>query len=214
VRAILVARGLTLFFTLCRMDTLAAGALLAILFSDADAWKRTVTWTRWLAVPIGIPAFILNFALAGARSELLDTVKYSLVALVCTIVVILALGGGTWNPIPAICTMRWLRAMGKTSYSMYLFHPFVMLPLIGVLYRAWWSPLRGRAWLDLAIDFVLCFGLTYLVSLITWKFIEHPLIKLKDRFQYTEPAPATGGDSAALRNPAGARLPVAEDTRS
>jgi peptidoglycan/LPS O-acetylase OafA/YrhL len=214
VRAILVARGMTLFFTLCRMDTLAAGALLAILFSDSIHWQRTVTWTRRLALPIAIPALASNFLFAGSHNEVLDTVKYSLFALACAVIAILALAGGAWNPIPAICKVSWLRAMGKTSYSMYVFHPFVFLPLIGVLYRASWSPLRGMAWLDLVIDFAACFGLTYLISRITWAVIEHPLIKLKDRFQYSAPDNATRRDAVGLHYPAVEGTPVAEDAPS
>ncbi len=214
VRAILISRGLTLFFTLCRVDTLAAGALLAILFSDAVLWQRTVTWTRRLALPIAIPALASNFLFAGIRNEFLDTVKYSLFALACAIIVILALAGGAWNPIPAICKMSWLRAMGKTSYSMYLFHPYVFLPLIGVLYQASWSPLRGRAWLDLGIDFVVGMGLTYLISRITWTVIEHPLIKLKDRFQYSVPENAPAGESVGLHYPSVETVTIVEDAQS
>jgi peptidoglycan/LPS O-acetylase OafA/YrhL len=214
VRAILIAKGMTLFFTLCRMDTLAAGALLAILFSDAVYWQRTVTWTRRLVLPIALPALACNFFLAGSHSEILDTVKYSLFALLCAFLVILSLAGGKWNPIPALCNMRWLRAMGKTSYSMYVFHPFIFLPLIGVLYQSSWSPLRGMAWLDLAIDFVVCMALTYLVSLITWAVIEHPLIKLKDRFQYSAPRNAVGKGSVDLHYPTVDGVPIAEDARS
>jgi len=214
VRAILVANGMSLFFTFCRMDTLAAGALLAILFSDPASWQRTVKWTRRLVLPISLPALASNFFLTGSHNHILETVKFSLFALVCALIVILSLSGGKANPIPAICNMKWLRSMGKTSYSMYVFHPFVFLPLIGVLYQAPWSPLRGMAWLDLGIDFVVGMGLTVLISRITWALIEHPLIKLKDRFQYAAAGNSAKGSSVDLGYPTVEALPIVEDVRS
>jgi peptidoglycan/LPS O-acetylase OafA/YrhL len=187
VRAVFVAKGLDPFFTLSRMDALALGGLLAVLLTDPVRWLKVVDWTYRLVLPVGIPAFLSSFWLSGSQNHpIIQTLKFSLFAILSAMILILAVSSGPLNPIPAICRMRWLRSMGKTSYAMYVFHPFVFAPILGVLYTAGWSPLRGRTWIDLPIDFVLCIGCTVLASRISWAVLEHPLIKLKDRFQYQE----------------------------
>ena len=91
---------------------------------------------------------------------------------------------------------------------MYVFHPFVFAPTLGVLYSAGWSPLRGKTWVDLVIDFVLCVGLTVLVSRISWMVLEHPLIKLKDRFQYQEKGESLRDELAHTHGPDLSAIPL------
>jgi peptidoglycan/LPS O-acetylase OafA/YrhL len=215
VRAIFVARGMILFFTLCRMDALAAGALLAILFTEPAYWQQAVIWTRRLVLPVGIPAFISSFWLTGSQNHpIAQTLKFSLFALLCAFVLVLSLSGGKANPIPAICRMKWLRSIGKTSYSMYLLHPFIVVPLVGVLYSAEWSPVRGKLWLDLVLDLALFLALTILVSRITWVAIEHPFINLKHRFQYSTRNNSVQEDSVDLRQPPVEVVAVTETAQS
>jgi peptidoglycan/LPS O-acetylase OafA/YrhL len=215
VRGVFVARGMNLFFTLCRVDTLAAGALLAILFTEPAYWQRTVTWTRRLALPVAAPAFISSFFLTGSNDHpVAQTLKFSLFAVLCAFVLVLSLSSGGMNPIPTICRMKWLRSMGETSYSMYVFHPFIFVPCIGLLYRAAWSPLRGRIWLGLAADFALCIGLTVLASRISWVVIESYFVNLKHRFQYRTQANSVEEDSVNLREPLPESVPLAQSART
>jgi peptidoglycan/LPS O-acetylase OafA/YrhL len=211
VRAVFVARDMNLFFTLCRMDALAAGALLAVLFTEPAYWQRTVAWTRRLALPVGIPAFLSSFWLTGSQDHpVAQTLKFSLFAVLCGFVLVLSLSPGTLNPLPALFAMKWLRSVGKTSYSMYVLHPFIFVPLIGVLYSAQWSPVRGRMWTDIVVDFVLCIGLTVLVSKISWVAIENPFIQLKDRFKYGVRGRPIPEESVDLRQPVVESQPITQ----
>jgi peptidoglycan/LPS O-acetylase OafA/YrhL len=110
--------------------------------------------------------------------------------------------------------MKWLRSIGKTSYSMYVFHPFIFVPIIGLLYHASWSPIRGRPWLGLAADFALCIGLTVLASRISWVLIENRFINLKHRFQYRTLRNSVEEDSVNLREPLTESVPLAQGARS
>lgn len=185
VRTYFIARDANLFFTLCRMDSLAAGSILAVLFSAPAYWEKTVTWVRRLALPVAILALGLSLRYTGTHGHpLVETFKYTLFALLCSVVLVLALSPGKLNPLPAIGGMKWLRGMGKTSYSMYVLHPFLYTLTIGVIYHASWSPVRGMRWLDAVLDLAIALGATVLVSKLTWVLIESPILRLKDRFRY------------------------------
>lgn len=187
VRAVFLRLGLDVFtFTLCRMDTLALGALLAVLFTDPGQWLATRTWVARGCLPVAGLALGAFFVWSGTASALLQTFKYTLFAGLCGVVLILALSPGRWNPLPRLFNLAWLREMGKTSYAMYVFHPFIYAGVMGRLYGAGWSPLRGLLWPALLTELVLALGLTILASRISWVFFEQPLIKLKSRFQYED----------------------------
>jgi peptidoglycan/LPS O-acetylase OafA/YrhL len=185
IRALFIAMGLDVFtFTLCRLDTLALGSLLAIVFTSNWHWTAVVKWTRRLVLPLGCAAFASYFVLSGAGNPIVQTVKYSLFALLCAFALVLALAPHAGNPMPAIASWACLRAMGKTSYAMYVFHPFIYPLVLGRLYRSVWSPLRGMLWPSLILEFVLVVGLTILTSRLSWAAFERPLLKVKDRFRY------------------------------
>lgn len=187
VRAVFLRLGLDVFtFTFCRMDTLALGALLAILSGSPRQWQATKTWVARLFLPLAGLALGSFFILSGTASPLLQTFKYTLFAGLCGAVLVLALAPGRWNALPRLFNLGWLREMGKTSYAMYVFHPFIYAGVMGRLYAAGWSPLRGAFWPALLTELILALGLTILVSQISWMFFEQPLIKLKTRFQYED----------------------------
>jgi peptidoglycan/LPS O-acetylase OafA/YrhL len=99
-------------------------------------------------------------------------------------VIVLALSPGRGNPLPWLFSWGWMRGMGKTSYAMYVFHPFIYVLVINRFYQADWSPVRGMFYTSLLVEFILAVGLTILVSWISWLAFEQPILKLKDRFAY------------------------------
>jgi peptidoglycan/LPS O-acetylase OafA/YrhL len=185
VRVMFLMRGLDVFtFTFCRMDTLAVGALLAILFSESLYWHKVVRWTRRLFFPVAAIGLASFFWWSGSRYPVLQAVKYTFFAVLCGFVLVLSLSKGRWNPAPAFFQLSWLRSMGKTSYAMYVFHPFIYGQILGRFYYSSWSPIRGMFWPAMGVEFIIAIGATILVSWGSWVFFEHPLVRLKDRFQY------------------------------
>jgi len=118
VRAIFLSAGLDVFtFTLCRMDTLAFGSLLAIVFTSNIHWQTIVLWTRRLVLPVACVALASFFFLSGTGNPILQAFKYTLFALMCAYVIVLTLSPGRWNPAPRVFCGGWLRSMGNTSYA-------------------------------------------------------------------------------------------------
>lgn len=121
LRFVLLANGLvtTHFLTPCRIDTLAAGALIAILGAPPR-------WCGWLAL-LGGAAVLLGVATTtGApwpEAEAMQ--RYGLLgALALAVgVLTLALRGGA---VAAVCRFVPLRSLGKYSYCVYLVHFLVI----------------------------------------------------------------------------------------
>jgi peptidoglycan/LPS O-acetylase OafA/YrhL len=187
VRVVFISFGLDVFtFTFCRMDSIAVGALLATYWAEPSSWHKVTQWTRRLWLPLAILAMCTFVFWSGTGSPVVQTVKYTLFAVLCGMVLVLALSTERWNSAPKLFRFRWLRSMGKTSYAMYVFHPFIYLWIMGRFYNAGWSPVRGRFAPALIIEFVLALTLTVVVSWFSWVALEHPLVKLKRRFQYED----------------------------
>jgi len=172
------------YFTLCRTDTLAVGALLAILFSNQSQWSQVVLWTRRLVFPILILVFFTFLESSTVHGQFYYNIRYTIYAIFFGVVLILALSPGMFNPLPVLFQNSLLRGMGKISYAVYIFHPFIFHKIMGWLYAAAWSPFKGVLLTSLAIDLFLCIGATVLLAWMSWVFFEHPLMKLKDRFRY------------------------------
>jgi peptidoglycan/LPS O-acetylase OafA/YrhL len=188
IRLMFLSHAIDVFtFTLCRMDALALGGLLAILNLNSSLWQIAIRIARWSAVPLAIIALTIFAAAEGQGFYWLQAAKYTLFAFLCGVMIVLALSPGRFNPLPAICTCSWLRSLGKTSYAIYMFHPFVFSWLVGRLYLSSWSPLRGMLWPSYAVEFIVCVFSVWWLSIISWRIFERPFQKLKDRFSYALP---------------------------
>jgi len=79
--------------------------------------------------------------------------------------------------------VRGLRSLGKYSYAMYCFHPFVLnaLPQLGISVQAF--PRPGGSMLPGVVAFgTIYFACTIAVALLSWYLYEKHFLRLKDRF--------------------------------
>lgn len=178
------------------LDTLALGALLAML-SQPGAGPRAAAWREWLCrvgLWIGLPALVLTCVLQntkhlpGSADAYLDLV-YGLVGvwLVGRAATGFSGAGG------AILDSSPLRYLGRISYGIYLYHPFVLWVAFGIARRVGLlDPLMNHPWIEFGI---LCL-ISVAVAAASWHFFEAPVSRLKRFAQYVRsPRPE------ALRNP-------------
>jgi peptidoglycan/LPS O-acetylase OafA/YrhL len=189
-------------FPLFRLEGLALGGLLALGVVDGQyTAERLERWGRRLAVPLLLTAFGLATVLfnrehtihtpealeglggPGFRA-LLVTGLYSLwsVGFASLLGWVLA---GRVRVLQAVLQSRPLRFMGQVSYGLYLFHALVFpvgahytRPLF---YRYIPSSLAATA-LGLLFEYAMLLTLT----VVSWRFFEKPLLRLKDRFNTTD----------------------------
>lgn len=177
--------GLGVFtFTLCRIDTLAMGSLIAIIFQVPSQRAILVRWSRLCFLPVVILSLGSFFVLSGSQLPMLPTFKYSLFAILCSLILIMALSPGRFNVAPRILNISALRGLGKISYAIYVFHPFVLLCVGTRLYTSPATPLHGQFYPAMVTELAIYLVLTLLAARLSWIAFEHPILQLKDRFTY------------------------------
>ncbi|MFO0889635.1 MAG: acyltransferase [Isosphaeraceae bacterium] len=185
---------------LSRCDGLALGALLASILSDPaieSAEDRKAAVRPWIRVSLGLVLLLamrlghewrtgrvrlpLGFRMEDAAAEVL-TVSLLAFALVAWVVVDSGHRRFAW--------LRWRPpgALGTISYGLYLYHVPVLHSVDAILPR---SIVGFRA-----LEGLLTLGLTLAVAGLSWRYIEQPILRLKDRFDYLRPERVTAEAAA------------------
>ncbi len=166
---ILLSQYSTFYFTLARMDGLGCGAALAVLARDPGGLRRLVrpAWAVLLFVGSGLG--VLQLALSGSRLEILQITKSTLIAFVYCALIVLAVGN---RLLDSVLTHPALRNIGKYSYAMYIFHPFVL------------GGLKSTRLPSSSFDLLLAIAFTWCAAALSWFALEEPFLKMKVRFEY------------------------------
>jgi peptidoglycan/LPS O-acetylase OafA/YrhL len=184
-------------FTLCRIDTIAAGCLLAVIVRaiDLQRWRERALGVAFLGLPS-----VVGLAIASRldRTSAFDRVfGYSIVAFGwASVVALVILSRGQRST--ALLRLAPLRYLGKRCFGLYLLHrpaDTVVSGLahhIGVEGDLWFLPAK------VAVAVVL--------AQISWRLLEQPFLGLKDRFASVR-HPSSGELSGAPLQPASSASP-------
>ena len=171
--------------TVASIDSLCAGALIAILMRSEPIRKRSGRWIAALAV-VSAVGFALLAKTAGSLflyNVPIHTWGLTFLSFLfaCLIYWIASQSSGV---LDNLLSLPALRLVGRVSYGMYVLHPAVIgfvLPRVDPV-----TP--GTApWLQFLIKigvFVLLTTATFLAALFSWLCWEKPFLRLKDKFQY------------------------------
>lgn len=161
-------------FTLCRLDTIAIGCLLAIFLRGLDLERHRV-WLRKAGIGILIGAAIIGLISGLDRTTSFGRIfGYSIVALGCGAMVMLAMlvrDQRSSAPLRA----AWLRYFGKLCFGLYLLHrpadTFV-------------SAVAARAGIDGAALWLIPLKISgaLVLATISWRLLEQPILSLKSVF--------------------------------
>jgi peptidoglycan/LPS O-acetylase OafA/YrhL len=168
--------------TYCRIDALAigAGALLLMREPSAARWirrrRRSLVLASMLTLAAGA-AITHAFSRLSWRTE---TLGFSILAWVFARGIVVAVdsdsrGGRTarflsWAP---------LRALGRVSYGMYVFHAALYLGLGHPLLERW-VPRRHGVFDAIVFD-VIMIALTFAIANVSYYLFERPFLRLKDK---------------------------------
>lgn len=173
-----------------RFDSLAWGAALALLLRTFPSPSRLRARLGWLAAATGLAFVLVAITTGGGRDRLaIATVGYSLLA-ACFAGLIgwTVLGAGGRNPLCRLLRLRPARALGTVSYTTYLIH-YPVLALVAAAGLAWFGSPPG-----VLLRNLVAFTLTLLAAGASWRWIESPILRLKDRWR---PALGHVGEPAA-----------------
>jgi len=183
-------------FTLCRVDSLTTGGLLALLLRgplklvDARRYALAVC----LALPLAAaPLYLLN---SGHGSHWVQVVKFTLHAALFGALLVLAVTSSVDTTIGRIFNSATLRMVGKYSYGIYVYQAFVIHTSVSMLttdrLRLLGITDAGAVWVRVTTILLV----SYLAAWISWHAMEKHFIRLKryfgtvDRRASGEPSPS------------------------
>jgi peptidoglycan/LPS O-acetylase OafA/YrhL len=174
----------TYVFTVCRVDALAFGALIAVLYSADESRQRLIASCKKLTAPaLGIVMITVlvpfSPSFPATRPWFFTLVGYSLVA--ASFAVLLAASLGIQGPLKRLLTSRILTFLGRRCYGLYLWH-VLAAGLTTVMLQRW----------DVGFYPHIILWLMILVSMAsgTWLFFEEPILRLKRFLPYQRSRPA------------------------
>jgi peptidoglycan/LPS O-acetylase OafA/YrhL len=156
------------------VDLLGLGALLALLTQgDRPLVPAKIIASGVLGVLILAGGLLLGGPFARAGFNLgVGVASFAILGAIVSIPHPPALQWLNWSP---------LQHLGRISYGVYLYHPFV----------AWGVDAATGDRLAQWPRVAACFAATVVVATLSWRFFEQPILRLKDRFRYGGAAKAT-----------------------
>ena len=172
-----LSRGYIYYGSISRSGSLALGILLALF---ADRLPRLTRDMRGLFLAVGLTAWTAASAWLSDQpgpfdpdtmlGRLVILVGARLVISVGAVAILYAcLGSRSW-----LLGSGWVVRLGKISYGLYMLHFIGLLFVIDLLHPRWgWSLLATKA---------LGLALTVLLAWASYRWVESPFLRLKDRF--------------------------------
>jgi peptidoglycan/LPS O-acetylase OafA/YrhL len=175
-------------WTICRADSLAVGAAVALAARAPGDWKILLKWARRLALPaLGaiILARILNPRCTVGPGDtptfFMNTFELTLAAIFFAASIGLAVASHRESLGHRLLASSFLRFFGKYSYCLYICH----LPVIVLLAKAGLNcaHLAGKLHSELlsvlAVDSV-AFAASIMIAFLSWHLYEKQWLKLKN----------------------------------
>jgi peptidoglycan/LPS O-acetylase OafA/YrhL len=165
-----------------RADTLATGALLAVLAHQRGGASGLLPYRRTAALVFGAAAmcFVAIVALRGTVGHSdgwMQTLGLTAISALFGSLLVLTL---TQSTLGRVFTLGGLRWFGKYSYGLYVWHP---IAIIVVLHTQWGRELRGG---DGPLQALAATSFAVLISLaiayVSWHLYEKRLLRMKRHF--------------------------------
>ncbi|TDQ19365.1 peptidoglycan/LPS O-acetylase OafA/YrhL [Algoriphagus boseongensis] len=164
----------TFYFTFTRMDELAMGALIAVL--ELKNKLSTSYFNRYLAsfLLLALPLIGLWVWTSGSGILVIQVVKYNFISISFFCILCIILSSKSDSFLNRFLRNRVLFFLGKVSYGLYVYHPFVYL-----LY-ATYTPIS-----NVFLNFAGSFLLTVVIATMSYYSFETPFLKMKKYFTYS-----------------------------
>jgi peptidoglycan/LPS O-acetylase OafA/YrhL len=168
------------------LDTLGIGALVAVLARGRVRKGRAEAFARYSFL-VGFLMYLAPFVLGHTRySQVLTAFQQTFLGLVYASVVFTA-SKGFRGWLGYLLELPLLRALGRISYGLYLWHNFAPLALSRVVTALSIPPnvVTGPLRVGLLLGLTLCFACA------SWFIVERPMSKMKRYVPYLESTPSS-----------------------
>jgi len=183
--------------TPARIDTLAIGAWLAVIYRDPARreWIERLAPRAFLVALFALAvANLPDLRMFGYRVSM-QTIGFPLLAVMGASLISIGTGKAEGNArIRKAFSSRMLVTVGKYSYAMYVFHlPLVIaLDTVGLHMRSFSGGNPPGVFAALAYSVVSAI-ITFVVAFASWHLYEKHFLKLKRLFPRREPPPVVSG---------------------
>jgi peptidoglycan/LPS O-acetylase OafA/YrhL len=186
--------------TPCRLDALCAGGWFALSAHGPNALTANSV-LRWLRVSAAaILALSLWHLSGGGGDALVLQLRTTLLAVFFGSFIYVAAtqsGASLWR---AVLRANWLRALGKYSYGLYVYHGLVSYAIHRRPPEFLFHAIPGHT-AAAAVQIAFGTALSLLLAIASYELFEARFLTLKKRFEYAEATPA-GARPAAVALPA------------
>jgi peptidoglycan/LPS O-acetylase OafA/YrhL len=163
----------TFLATDTRFDSILFGSALAVYGNPVlDATRKSEAVWKYVLLPLGALGLVASFLIRD--SQFRETGRYSLQGIALIPLFVCALRYPTWGFMRAL-NSRPLSFLGVLSYSLYLIHQVVLVPVTIWLHGALGA---GRTALVAVVTLVVTLALAWLVQ----RVVEKPCARLRRRF--------------------------------
>jgi len=184
------------YSSLTRADAILLGVILGLVYKESF-FTRIKAYAKWLALVGVVSLAFWSFwrDLSWPESFRGQQLAIPLTNFTAVALIIYLLEENNW--LSRICSFRWIGWMGRMSYSLYIVH-------YAYAHWIWYVVIPHLARhmphiLAVLLSNALAFSLTLLLAVLSYRFIETPCQKLKQRLKYG--AVNDTGDSPELRSP-------------
>ncbi len=165
------------FFTLCRLDNFGIGALAAYIYFNKTLYAKVERFVTNRIIQLIVILFTLAFVLNMIPEPwFVKTFLFATFPAVLFAFIILAASTGkfVFN-----LETRLLRALGKYSYGIYVFHAVVSQLILAIFIKL--LPNNSKLTYEIVYP-LICIIATSIVAALSYEIYEKRFLKLKDRF--------------------------------
>lgn len=188
----------------CRIDALAAGAMLAVLDRERGGFASLGRSLRWLLVAgsigtvVTLAAIWYQHDLSGGESvpEMpFHPVMYTVGLVFLTMLGAAAIGYArsdreTW--FTRLLASEPMNFIGRISYGLYLWHMLVKAILLWLVWKGTLEPTLG----DAVLFMLAGIAGSIAISWLSYRFIEAPILRWKKHFPYRRAAVTPAGSGS------------------
>ncbi|MFN6561428.1 MAG: acyltransferase family protein [Nostoc sp. ChiSLP01] len=166
--------------SVCRVDTLAIGSLIALWMRSDRILPRLLSILPILLVVSGISLGIIAIIQGGfdRLNPMIVSIGFSIIAIFFGSLLILAVAQSENSLLVRCLSWSPLQRLGTISYGFYIYH----FPILWMLCDKIYEYVGHSFILGHLASFLFCGALTLIISLVSWYCVEQPILKLKFYF--------------------------------
>jgi peptidoglycan/LPS O-acetylase OafA/YrhL len=161
--------------TFLHFDTLGAGALLAYLHN----YKKESILVFFEKIIDYLFIVTLAAALILTYNKINDSFFLPMLLMLMSFSLVFICSRNVKSVLDPLLELNILKRIGKISYGVYLYHKLIPFFFTFIYGKTGWPPIHNSV-----VLFILYFSITMVVATLSWKFLESPILRLKEKFDF------------------------------